>query len=167
MWLCLGVGAGAGAGGREVHLCGAPSGLLLPWFCEWTEGPLGGGGGGVAYPNRGDGPPMVQRFSSGRPDSQKAGMTIGGATHARSTRQTGHSKRRPECTRSRRVQSRTNAVACPACPRRRSGVQETEAAFPVLSPKSDAASGGIAQPEACRQRNRTDCAPLPWVGREP
>ena len=24
----------AGVGGREVHLCGAPSGLPLPWFCE-------------------------------------------------------------------------------------------------------------------------------------
>ena len=23
----------AGVGGREVHLCGAPSGLPLPWFC--------------------------------------------------------------------------------------------------------------------------------------
>ena len=30
----LGVGAVAGAAGREVHLCGAPSGLPLPWFCE-------------------------------------------------------------------------------------------------------------------------------------
>ena len=27
-------GAGAGAGGREVHLCKEPSGLLLPWFRE-------------------------------------------------------------------------------------------------------------------------------------
>ena len=37
-FLCVAVpggrGRGRGRGGREVHLCGAPSGLPLPWFCE-------------------------------------------------------------------------------------------------------------------------------------
>ena len=42
-------GAGAGAGGREVHLCGAPSGLPLLRFCERKHLQMrcGGGGGGV------------------------------------------------------------------------------------------------------------------------
>ena len=35
---------GAGAGGREVHLCGAPSGLPLPWFCEWKHLQMCSGG---------------------------------------------------------------------------------------------------------------------------
>ena len=37
--------------------------------------------------------------------------------HTRSMRQTGYSKRWPECTRSRQVQSRTK-TGCPACTRR-------------------------------------------------
>ena len=40
---------GRGRGGREVHLCGAPSGLLLPSFREWKYLQMcsGGGGGGA------------------------------------------------------------------------------------------------------------------------
>ena len=30
-------GTGAEAGGRDVHLCGAPSGLPLLRFCEWKH----------------------------------------------------------------------------------------------------------------------------------
>ena len=37
---------GRGRGGREVHLCGAPSGLPLPWFCEWKYLQMCSGGGG-------------------------------------------------------------------------------------------------------------------------
>ena len=52
-FLCVAVpggrGRGRGRGGREVHLCGAPSGLPLPWFCEWKHLQMcsGGGRGGV------------------------------------------------------------------------------------------------------------------------
>ena len=37
-------GARAGAGGREVHLCGAPSGLPLLRFCEWKHLQMCSGG---------------------------------------------------------------------------------------------------------------------------
>ena len=42
---------GRGRGGREVHLCGTPSGLPLPWFREWKylqmcDVQRGGGGAG-------------------------------------------------------------------------------------------------------------------------
>ena len=59
---------------------------------------------------------------------------------------------------------KTTTEACPACTRRLSAVQETEAAFPVLIPKSDTASGGAPQAEACRPRNSNDYTPLPWMG---
>ena len=38
---------GRGRGGREVHLCGAPSGLPLPWFREWKYLQMCSGGGGA------------------------------------------------------------------------------------------------------------------------
>ena len=61
-----------------------------------------------------------------------------GHTHTRSTRQTGHCKRRPDYTRSRQVQSRTKAEACPACTGRLSAVQWTEASDPDAHPPTRA-----------------------------
>ena len=55
-------------------------------------------------------------------------------THTRSTRQTGHCKKRPGCTRSCQMQSRTKAESCPACTRRLSAVHKTEQAIPVHLP---------------------------------
>ena len=55
-------------------------------------------------------------------------------THTRSTRQTGHCKRRPGCTRSRQVQSRIKTEACPACTRRLSAVQRTGKVVNILVP---------------------------------
>ena len=45
---------GRGRGGREVHLCGAPSGLPLPWFCEWKYLQMCSGGGGREGRGHGD-----------------------------------------------------------------------------------------------------------------
>ena len=66
----------------------------------------------------------------------------------------GTAKRRPECTRSRWVQSRTKTEACPACTRHLSATQRQQQCSHPSIPMTGTASGSSAQPEADTHTHR-------------
>ena len=87
-------------------------------------------------------------------------------SHTRSTRQTGHWSRQPECTRSRQVQCQDKSMFRHGT-RRLSAVQMTEAVVPSSPPRSriQPLAATLSQRPAGKQ-SKTDQLPQAWVMRE-